>query len=397
MKRVYLDHSATTPVHPRVALAAMNFMMNEYGNASSVHTQGQRAGQAVEHAREQVAGMIGANPREIIFTSGATEADNLALRGIAEMHRERGDHIITTAVEHHAILHACDALEKDGFRITRLAVDGEGRVDPDDVAEAIEPGTILISVMLANNEVGTLQPVEEIVEIAREHDVWVHTDAVQVAGQLPVDVDALGVDLASFSAHKMYGPKGVGCLYIRRGTRIRAQMFGGHHERWLRAGTENVPGIVGFGEACALADEELAYRRSHLTALRDHLIEGLEARIPDVMLNGHRTERLPGNVNVCIPGVEGEAMLLHLDMKGISASSGSACTSGSLEASHVLLAMGIKHEIAHGSLRLTLGRENTREEIDYLLEILPPIVENLRAMSAWKPGEDTTFSSGGGN
>ncbi len=391
MRRIYLDHSATTPVHPRVAVVAMNYMMNDYGNSSSVHAPGRKAAEAMDEARARVAEFVGAEPREIIFTSGATEADNLAILGVAHAAGDRGNHIITTAVEHHAVLHTCDALEKEGFRITRLPVDAEGRVDPSAVEDAIDDDTILVSVMLANNEVGTLQPVAEIAEIARARGVTVHTDAVQVAGQLPVDLAELGVDLASFSGHKMYAPKGVGFLYVRRGTRLKAQMFGGHHERWLRAGTENVPGIVALGEACVLAQEEIDYVTAHLTSLRDRLIAGLEERIPDVFVNGHRTERLPGNVNVCIPGVEGEAMLLHLDMKGIAASSGSACTSGSLEASHVLLAMGIKHEIAHGSLRLTLGRDNTAAEIDYVLETLPPIVENLRAMSAWKPGDEMPF------
>ncbi|MFO7941376.1 MAG: cysteine desulfurase NifS [Bacillota bacterium] len=388
MKKVYLDHSATTPVHPRAAVAAMNCMLNDYGNSSSVHSFGRRAEELMEEARSRVADFIGADPEEIIFTGGATEADNLAIRGVAGASRKRGKHIITTAVEHHAILHTCDALEREGFRVTRVGVDSSGRVDPGDIEAAIEDDTILISVMLANNEIGTIQPIAEIAAIGREREIPVHTDAVQAAGQIPVDVGELGVDLASFSAHKMYGPKGVGCLYVRRGTRIQPQVHGGHHERRLRAGTENVPGIVAFGEACAVAAEEMDYRMKHMTALRDRLIAGLEERIPDLFVNGDRTQRLPNNVSVCIPGVEGEAMLLHLDMKGIAASSGSACTSGSLEASHVLLAMGLKHEIAHGSLRLTLGRENTAREIDYVLETLPPIVEKLRAMSAWRPGED---------
>lgn len=391
MKRVYLDHSATTPVHPRAAVAAMNCMLNDYGNSSSVHAFGRRAEELLEEARSRVADFVGAEPREIIFTGGATEADNLALRGVVEASEKPGGHIITTAVEHHAILHTCDALEREGFRVTRVGVDSSGRVDPSDVEAAIEDDTVLISVMLANNEVGTIQPIEEISAIARERGITMHTDAVQAAGQIPVDVEKLGVDLASFSAHKMYGPKGIGCLYVRRGTKIRPQVHGGHHEHRLRAGTENVPGIVAFGEACALATEELDYRMKHMTSIRDRLISGLEERIPQIFVNGDRTERLPNNVSVCIPGVEGEAMLLHLDMQGIAASSGSACTSGSLEASHVLLAMGLKHEIAHGSLRLSLGRENTAEEIDYVLDTLPPIVEKLRAMSAWRPGEDDTF------
>ena len=392
MRRIYLDHSATTPVHPRVALVAMQHMLRDYGNSSSIHAEGGAAKQALERAREQVAEFIGAEPREIVFTSGATESNNLALKGIAHAAGDRGKHIITTAVEHHAVLHTCDDLEKEGFRVTRLSVDATGWVNPADVEAAIEEDTILISVMMANNEIGTLQPIAEIAEIARAREIPFHTDAVQAAGQIPVDVGELGVDLASFSAHKMYGPKGVGALYVRRGVRIKPQVFGGHHEGRMRAGTENIPGIAAMGEACVLADEELEYRQKHMTALRDRLIAGLEdGTIPDVILNGHRTHRLPSNVNVCIPGVEGEAMLLHLDMKGIAASSGSACTSGSLEASHVLLAMGIQHEIAHGSLRMTLGRGNTVEDVDYVLETLPGIVENLRSMSAWKPGDTTAF------
>lgn len=381
MRRVYLDHSATTPVHPRVLAAVVRYMAADFGNASSIHSFGQVARKAMERARSQVADLIGAaDPREIIFTSGGTEADNLAIIGVARAMKDRGNHIITSAVEHHAVLHTCEALEKEGLRVTAVGVDEDGTVDPDEVREAMAEDTILISIMLANNEVGTFQPVADVARTARERGIPVHTDAVQAVGQMPVDVDELGVDLLSMSGHKIYGPKGVGALYIRRGTRIRPMEYGGHHERSLRPGTENVAGMVGLGEAARLAAEELSHRKGHLTRLRDRLINGL-LRMEGVHLNGHPHERLPNNVNVSIEAVEGEAMLLNLDAQGIAASSGSACTSGSLEASHVLLAMGMKHELAHGSLRMTLGRDNTQEDIDYVLEVLPGIVHKLRQMS----------------
>jgi len=381
LRRVYLDHSATTPVHPRVLAVVVRYMAADFGNASSIHTFGQVARKAMERARSQVADLIGAaDPREIIFTSGGTEADNLAIKGVARASKDRASHIITSAVEHHAVLHSCEALEKEGFRVTAVGVDQQGRVDPDEVRDAVDGDTVLISIMLANNEVGTLQPVTEIARMAREKGITMHTDAVQAVGQIPVDVDELGVDMMSISGHKIYGPKGVGALYIRRGTRIRPMEHGGHHERSLRPGTENVAGMAGLGEAARLAQEELSHRRSHLTRLRDRLIDGL-LRMDGVRLNGHPHDRLPNNVNVSIEAVEGEAMLLNLDARGVAASSGSACTSGSLEASHVLLAMGMKHELAHGSLRMTLGRDNTREDIDYVLEVLPSIVHKLRQMS----------------
>lgn len=381
LRRVYLDHSATTPVHPRVLAAVVRYMAADFGNASSIHSFGQVARKAMERARSQVADLIGAaDPREIIFTSGGTEADNLAIIGVARAMKDRGNHIITSAVEHHAVLHTCEALEKEGLRVTAVGVDEDGTVDPDEVREAMAEDTILISIMLANNEVGTFQPVADVARTARERGIPVHTDAVQAVGQMPVDVDELGVDLLSMSGHKIYGPKGVGALYIRRGTRIRPMEYGGHHERSLRPGTENVAGMVGLGEAARLAAEELSHRKGHLTRLRDRLINGL-LRMEGVHLNGHPHERLPNNVNVSIEAVEGEAMLLNLDAQGIAASSGSACTSGSLEASHVLLAMGMKHELAHGSLRMTLGRDNTQEDIDYVLEVLPGIVHKLRQMS----------------
>ncbi len=381
MRRVYLDHSATTPVHPRVAAVVTRYMLADYGNASSVHSFGQDARRALDRAREQVAELIGAeDAREVVFTSGGTESDNLAVKGAARANRRRGNHIITSAVEHHAVLHSCDALEREGFRVTAVGVDRCGRVDPAEVREAVTEDTILISVMLANNEIGTLQPVQEIAGIAREMDVIMHTDAVQAVGQIPVNAVGLGVDLMSLSGHKMYGPKGVGALYVRRGTRIGPTEHGGHHERNLRAGTENVAGIAGMGEACAVTLEELSHREAHLSRLRNRLIGGL-LEIDGVQLNGSRRRRLPNNVNVNVNGIEGEAMLLNLNAAGIAASSGSACTSGSLEASHVLLACGVEPERAHGSLRMTLGRDNSQEDVDYVLEILPGIVTKLREMS----------------
>lgn len=382
MRRIYMDHSATTPVHPRVAAVVNRFMLSDYGNASSVHHFGKVAREALEDARSQVADLIGADsPSELLFTSGGTESDNLAIKGVAYARRDQGRHIITSAIEHQAVLHACDALEAEGFEITKVGVDGQGRLDPEAVRDAIRGDTILISIMLANNEVGTLQPIEEIAAIAKEYDALVHTDAVQAVGQISVDVEALGVDLMSLSGHKMYGPKGVGALYVRRKTPLQPLQNGGHHERRLRPGTENVAGIAGMGEACLLAKEELAIRNQYLLRLRDRLIDGIMSEIPKVYLNGHPDHRLPNNVNVSIVGIEGESILLSLDMKGIAASSGSACTSGSLEASHCLLAMGLTHEVAHGSVRFTLGRDNRQEDVDEVIRELPAIVERLRAMS----------------
>lgn len=382
MRRVYLDHSATTPVHPRVVSEVNRYMLADYGNASSVHSWGETARSALICAREQVAGLIGADaPEEIIFTSGGTESDNLAIKGAARAHRRRGKHIITSAVEHHAVLHACEALETEGFRITEVGVDADGRVDPHEVADAIEDDTILVTIMMANNEVGTIQPVAEIAEIARQQDVLVHTDAVQAVGQLDVDVSHLGVDMLSISGHKLYGPKGVGALYIRKGTKISSRQHGGHHERNMRAGTENVPGIVGLGEACVLAEEELSFRQDHMTRLRDLLLDGLKESIDGLHINGSRSHRLPNNANVSIAGVEGESILLGLNAEGIAASSGSACTSETLQASHVLGAMGLRPELGHASVRLTFGRENTEEDVKYVLQVIPGIVSRLRSMS----------------
>ncbi|MDA8442096.1 MAG: cysteine desulfurase NifS, partial [Peptococcaceae bacterium] len=381
VRRVYLDNSATTPVDPEVAELILTYYTTKYGNPSSIHSFGREAKKALEDARQQVADFIGAKSAQIVFTSGGTEADNMAVLGTAYANKHKGNHIITSAIEHHAILDTCLYLEKQGFKLTILPVDEDGLLHVEDVEKALTPETILVSVMHANNEVGTVQPIAEIGKLLKGKGIVFHTDAVQSLGKIPVNVDDLGVDLLTASAHKIYGPKGVGCLYIRKGTRIEALVHGGGQERKRRSGTENTPGIIGFGKACELAGQRLEADAAHLKNLRELMIKGIMETIPDVKLNGHPTERIPNNVNVSIRYVEGESLLLSLDMNGIAASSGSACTSGSLDPSHVLLAMGICHEIAHGSLRFSLGRANTVEDIDYVLEKLPGIVERLRAMS----------------
>ena len=381
MKRIYLDYAATTPVHPDVLKAMLPYFHEGFGNPSSIHACGQEAKRAVEEARTSVARLISAEAEEICFTSGGTEADNFALEGVAFADEKKGGHIITTAIEHHAILETCKFLEKRGFKVTYLPVDKYGMVDPDSVRKAITPQTILISGMNANNEIGSIQPLAEIGKIAREAGVYFHTDAVQTVGHIPVDVNTLGVDLLSMSVHKLYGPKGIGALYIRKGTRIAPFMHGGGQERGRRASTENVPGIVGFGKAAEIALPEMNEEAARLTELRDKFIAELQTRIDDIHLNGHPVKRLPNNVNVSISFVEGEAMLLNLDMVGICASTGSACSSGNLEPSHVLLATGCSHEQAHGSLRFTLGKWTTGEELEKVLDVLPPIVKKLRAMS----------------
>lgn len=383
---VYLDHSATTPVRPEVLAAMLPYFAGKFGNASSIHRWGYEAREAINDAREKVASLIGASPSEILFTSGGTEADNLAIRGVAHARKSRGNHLITSQIEHHAVLHTFEVLQKEGFEVTFLPCDKYGLIDPDDVRKAIRKDTILVSIMHGQNEVGTVEPIKEIGEIAREHGALFHSDAVQSAGKIPIDVKELNVDLLTLSSHKIYGPKGVGALYVTKGVRLTPQVTGGAHERRMRAGTENVPGIVGFGEACRLAKAELPEESARLTKLRDKLIEGLLNEIPDVVLNGHPVLRLPHNVNVSVKYLEGESILLNLDRMGVAASSGSACTSGSLEPSHVLLAMGLSHETTHGSLRFSLGMSNTEEDINYVLEILPPIVEKLRAMSPLGPG-----------
>ncbi|MBM7623234.1 cysteine desulfurase NifS [Sporohalobacter salinus] len=383
MKKVYLDNAATTPVASEVKEAIEPYLTKKFGNASSVHSFGRDVRKEVELVREKVADLIGADDsQEVIFTSGGTEADNLSIKGVVMKNRDKGNHIITSAIEHHAVLHPCEYLEEyHDFDVTYLPVDEDGLVDPDDVAEAITDETILVSIMLANNEVGTIQPIAEIGEMLEDKDIYFHTDAVQAVGSIPVDVDELKVDLLSLSAHKFNGPKGIGACYIRKGTKIIPFMHGGAQERGLRASTENVPGIIGLGKAVELAAENLEEKQKEITRLRDKLISGIKDNIDEVTLNGHPTNRLPNNVNVSIRYIEGESLLLNLDLEGIAASSGSACTSGSLDPSHVLLAMDIPHEIAHGSLRLTLGKYTTEEEIDYVLEKLPEVVDRLRAMS----------------
>lgn len=382
MRSVYIDHSATTPVDPLVFEAMKPYYTEIFGNSSSVHSQGQKAHRALEESREKVAALIGAKTNEIIFTSGGTEADNQAIITYMHNNRTKGNHIITSAIEHHAVLHTCEFLAKQGFELTVLPVNSYGEVEPDTLREAIRPGTTaLVSIMHANNEIGTIEPIKELAAIAHEAGAIFHTDAVQTVGKIPVNVAELGVDLLSASAHKLYGPKGIGCLYAKKGVRIGSFMHGGGHERNLRAGTVNVPGVVGFAKAAELAQQRLCSQEAPLADLAKRLTDGIFAAIPNTRLTGHPERRLPGSVSVCFDYVEGESILLMLDNYGIMASSGSACTSGSLDPSHVLLAIGLPHETAHGSLRLTMGKDNTQEDVDYILEVLPPIIKNLRAMS----------------
>ncbi|WP_027339715.1 cysteine desulfurase NifS [Halonatronum saccharophilum] len=383
MTKVYMDNGATTPVDPKVIEAMQPYFSEVYGNPSSFHSFGREGRNAITEARDKVVELIGADyTKELIFTSGGTEADNYAIKGVASALEAKGKHIITSAVEHHAVLHTCKYLEKRrGFEVTYLPVDEDGLVNPEDVKDAIREDTILITIMMANNEVGTIQPIAQIGEIAKEAGVTFHTDAVQAVGTIPVDVNELNVDLLSLSGHKFNGPKGVGALYIRKGTRINKFMHGGAQERNRRATTENVPAIVGLGKAAEIAMEGLEQKQEKLVSLRDKLISGIEERIDHIKLNGHREKRLPGNVNVSIKYIEGESILMKLDLAGIAASSGSACTSGSLDPSHVLLSMGLTHEVAHGSLRLTLGKYNTKAEVDRVLEVLPKVVADLRSMS----------------
>jgi cysteine desulfurase len=387
MDRIYLDYAATTPVRPEVLEAMRPYFTERFGNPSTIYSYGQEARTAVEGARVSLAALIGSRPEEIVFTGGGTEADNYAILGTAYANETRGRHIITTAIEHHAVLETCRFLEKRGFKLTYLPVDGHGLVDPAAVKKAITPQTVLVSVMHANNEVGTIEPLAEIGAITREAGIWFHTDAVQTTGHVPIDVNQLGVDLLAMSAHKLYGPKGVGALYIQKGIRPVSFIHGGEQESGRRAGTENVPGIVGFGKAAELAREELQPEQGRLTALRDKLIAGILERIDNARLNGHPVQRLPNNVNITVDFVEGESMCLSLDMEGICASTGSACSSGSLEASHVLLAMGLRHEQAHGSLRFTLGRWTKEEEIEKVVAVLGATVARLRAMSPLLKGK----------
>lgn len=381
MKNIYLDYAATTPTHPQVLEVMKPYMLEIYGNASSLHTAGRKAKEAVEQAREEVAQIIGAQAEEIIFTSGGTESDNHAIKGVACALKEKGNHIITSKIEHHAVLEPCHFLEKQGFRVTYLPVDKYGSIDPEDVKKSMTDKTILVSVMYANNEIGTIEPIEEISMICREREVYMHCDAVQAFGSLETNVDALGIDLMSLSAHKFYGPKGVGILFVRKGTRIMSLIQGGAQEFGKRASTHNVAGIMGLCHAAKLAHNEKEKHVRHYTKLRNKLITRLKATLPDVVFNGHPEKRLPNNCHIIVKYVEGESMLLKLDALGIAVSTGSACSSGSLEPSHVLLAIGASPEDAHGSLRLTVGRLTREQDIDYVCEHLPRIVEELRRIS----------------
>lgn len=383
--KVYMDNAATTKLSPDVLNAMMPYLTDIYGNASSVHAFGREAREGVEHARNQVAAAINASPDEIFFTAGGTESDNMAIKGVAHKYAKKGKHIITTAIEHHAVLHTCEALEKEGYEVTYLPVDEDGLISVELVRAAMRDDTILVTVMFANNEVGTIEPIAEIGALCRERNVLFHTDAVQAVCHIPIDVKAMNIDLMSISAHKFHGPKGIGALYCRKGIVLEPVIVGGAQERKRRAGTENVAGIVGLGAAIERAHKNMAADMARVSALRDKLISGILKNIPHVKLNGHPTQRLPQNVNFSIRYIEGESILLMLDINGIAASSGSACTSGSLDPSHVLLAMGIPHEIAHGSLRLTLSDMTTDEEVDYVLETLTKTVKRLRDMSPLVP------------
>ena len=380
-KVIYLDNAATTATRKEVVEAMLPFFTESFANPSSIYSIAAKNKEAINNARATIASAINAKPEEIYFTAGGSESDNWALKAAAEAYAKKGDHIITTKIEHHAILHTCEHLEKQGLKVTYLDVDENGLVDPKAVEQAITDKTILISVMFANNEIGTIEPIKEIGEIARKHGVLFHTDAVQAFCQVPIDVDEMNIDMLSASGHKFRGPKGIGIMYIRKGVKIRSFVDGGKQERGRRAGTENVPGIIGIGKAVEIAKATLNERMEKETALRDYLIGRITSEIPFVKLNGDPVKRLPNNINVCFRFIEGESLLMMLDSKGICGSSGSACTSGSLDPSHVLLAIGLPHEIAHGSLRLTLGEDNTKEEMDYVVESLKGIVEKLRSMS----------------
>ncbi|MGB2897767.1 MAG: cysteine desulfurase NifS [Candidatus Acidiferrum sp.] len=385
MNRVYFDYNATTPVEPEVLDAMLPYFSGEFGNAASIHTPGQRARAAVETAREQVAAVIGARAQEIVFTSGGTESDNHAIFGIVEAAGGHEKHVITTAIEHEAVLNACQALEKNGVRVTFLATNREGQIDLDELRQAVRPETALITVMHANNELGTVQPLEEIGRIAKERDIYFHTDAVQSAGKVPIDVNKIGVDLLSLSAHKFYGPKGIGALYIRSGTRLRQLLYGGHHQRGFRPGTENVAGIVGLGKAAEIARESLGADARRVSTLRNKLERGLLARVPHARVNGGAASRTPNTTNLVFPGIEGEALLIALDLKGLACSTGAACSSGAVEPSHVLTAIGLPPEEARASLRFSLGRHTTEQEVDFALQVVPSAVEQLRELSPTYP------------
>ena len=380
-RRVYMDHAATTPVDPEVVEAMVPYFTEIYGNASSLHSFGREAHNAMEEARSRVARLINAHPEEIIFTAGGTESDNIAIKGAAYANRSKGDHIITSTIEHPAVLETCRSLEKQGFKVSYIPVDKNGLIELESLRKAVTERTTLITIMHANNEIGTIEPMEEIAEIAGNKDVIFHSDAVQSAGKIPIDVKEIGIDLLSISAHKIYGPKGAGALYIRRGTRLEPIMHGGGHERGLRSSTENIPGIVGLGKAAELAERRMSEDTARLTSLRDQLVKETLSSIEESYLNGHPKKRLPNNAHFRFTGIEGEALILNLDEKGIAASTGSACSSKKLLPSHVLMAIGLDEVQAHGSLRLTLGRENTKEDIEYVLQVLPETVKKLRAIS----------------
>lgn len=377
----YFDHAATTATKEEVLKEMLPYFTLNYGNASSIYSIGRKSKKAVEESRHKAARAIGAEAKEIYFTSCGSESDNLAIKGVAFANKEKGNHIITTKIEHPAVLHTCQHLEREGFKVTYLNVDSEGLINLNELEEAITPQTILISVMFANNEIGTIQPIKEIGTIAKKHNIYFHTDAVQAVGNVRINVNELNIDLLSMSAHKFYGPKGMGALYVRSGVKFEKIQDGGHQERNMRAGTENVAGIVGLGKAIELAYENFDDYNKKLTDLRDYYFSQVEEKIPDIKINGHRTKRLPGNANISFKFIEGESLLLYLDARGICASSGSACTSGSLDPSHVLLAIGLPPEIAHGSLRVTFGDDNTKEDVDFLVETLVEIVAKLRRMS----------------
>jgi cysteine desulfurase len=382
MKRIYLDHNATTPVHKEVLDAMMPYFSEDYGNASSVYSMGQKARKAVDEAREVIGDSLGTEANDIIFTSGGTESDNFAIKGVAMANLNKGRHVITSNIEHPAVLEPCRFIEKElGFDVTYVPVDKYGIVDIGKLKDSIRKDTVLISIMYANNETGTIQPIKEIAKIARENKVYFHTDGVQVLGKLPIDVEELGIDLCSFSGHKVYGPKGIGALYLRKGVKITPFQHGGHHERNKRAGTENVPGIVGFAKAVEIANRDMDKNDAHLKKLTKKMWEGLNKALKEIYLNGCPNNRISNTLNISFRYIEGESMVLNFDMKGISASTGSACTSGSLEPSHVLTAMGVPPDMAQGSVRFSFGYENTEEDVDYCLVEIPPIIERLRKMS----------------
>jgi len=381
MKRIYLDHNATTPVHPEVLEAMLPYFNDKFGNPSSIHGFGREAKVALEEAREKVAKILGVSSSEVFFTAGGTESDNLAVKGTAFANRNKGRHIVTSKIEHHAILESCKFLEKEGFTVTYLPVDSKGVVDPEDLRKAIQEDTILVSIMYVNNEMGSIQPLEVISPIVKDKGVYLHTDAVQAAGKIPIDMRKLNVDMLSLSGHKINGPKGVGAVYIRKGVRITPWSHGGHHERSRRAGTENIPGIVGFAKAAELAFGDLDDQNRHLKNLTETFYRKLVETVPDVILNGDLNSRAVNTLNLSFKGVEGESIILSLDLKGVAVASGSACTSGTLEPSHVLSAMGIAPEIAQGAIRFSFGRDNTMEDVEYVTGIIPEIVNRLRSMS----------------